>query len=524
MSRSIRRFLAIDLSLLALLVVLLAGLLLTGRIAIVTTDGVSMNPVYNQGDLVVVARRPTYRIGQIVAYRQPGQDLVVLHRIIGGNTSGYVVKGDNNQSTDPTRPARHELIGAAVLHIARGGVWFDRATSPTAVGIFAFLLLAGTGTAARNRRRRRRGFMSRPAQRSPAPAAPPRIFSSAAPVVTVVAGAAAVIGVVALAFGGLAWTRPVQQTVRTRLSVDQQMAFSYQTVVRTSAAYDSTTVTSPDPVFRRLANTVDVHLRYRGEPGSIAVDALLSTAGGWRSRLPLASRTAFGTHRRDAVLHLDLAAIDRRAQRAAAVTGIPASQVDIAVVPRVITAGRAAFAPALHLTLTPLQLSLAGDASSLTAIRSTRTPSLTRTSAGLTIVGRRVSVTAARTLSELLLLGALLVLGLLAALALVSRPVTEGIAIRRHYSPLLVPVHPMPPPVGRPVVEVSDFATLVKVAHRYGLLVMHWSRAGVETFVVQDDAITYRYRTAVGGSAAPDDPTAGWAGSASSTSPLSVDS
>jgi hypothetical protein len=35
------------------------------------------------------------------------------------------------------------------------------------------------------------------------------------------------------------------------------------------------------------------------------------------------------------------------------------------------------------------------------------------------------------------------------------------------------------------------------------LLVLHWSRSGVETFVVQDDATTYRYRTGFGDLSAP---------------------
>src|SRR5664280_1181700 len=140
-------------------VLLLACAVATGRVGYVTTNGVSMNPVYYQGDLVVVARADSYKIGQIVAYRLPAKHLVVLHRIIGGDASGYIVKGDNNQSTDPTRPAGDQLIGRAVLHIAHGGIWFDRVTSPTALGILAFLLLAGGGGAVQTRRRRRRGTM-----------------------------------------------------------------------------------------------------------------------------------------------------------------------------------------------------------------------------------------------------------------------------------------------------------------------------------------------------------------------------
>ena len=52
----------------------------------------------------------------------------------------------------------------------------------------------------------------------------------------------------------------------------------------------------------------------------------------------------------------------------------------------------------------------------------------------------------------------------------------------------------MPAPQGRQVIDVTTFPTLAKLAERYGLLVLHWNRSGVETFVVQDESITYRYR------------------------------
>jgi hypothetical protein len=63
----------------------------------------------------------------------------------------------------------------------------------------------------------------------------------------------------------------------------------------------------------------------------------------------------------------------------------------------------------------------------------------------------------------------------------------------------------MPTPLGRPVVDVVDFSTLAKLAQRYGLLVMHWSRSNVETFVVQDEGTTYRYRAGTGSSETPAD-------------------
>jgi hypothetical protein len=70
----------------------------------------------------------------------------------------------------------------------------------------------------------------------------------------------------------------------------------------------------------------------------------------------------------------------------------------------------------------------------------------------------------------------------------------EGEAIRRRYASMLARVQPVPIPAGHRVIDVTTFPTLAKLADRYGLLVLHWARSDVETFIVQDENTTYRYR------------------------------
>ncbi len=136
----------------ALMAVFGAWAVITGQVSYVGTYGVSMNPVYYQGDLVIVLKHDSYQIGQIVAYRgtQPGQK--VLHRIIGGDAvHGFVFKGDNNQSIDPLHPTEDRLIGRAALHIPKGGVWLGPLLSPTGLGMLGFLFVS-SGGAIRTRR------------------------------------------------------------------------------------------------------------------------------------------------------------------------------------------------------------------------------------------------------------------------------------------------------------------------------------------------------------------------------------
>src|SRR5471032_1174457 len=114
-----RRFLAAALiwGLVALGWFCLAPPALGGWTNYVVTDGISMQPHFHGGDLVLVRTETNYRVGQIVAYRSKVLNTVVLHRIIGRDGSRYLFKGDNNNFVDIDHPARSQLVGALWLHI-----------------------------------------------------------------------------------------------------------------------------------------------------------------------------------------------------------------------------------------------------------------------------------------------------------------------------------------------------------------------------------------------------------------------
>ncbi len=471
-----------------------AGIALaSGQIAIVTTHGVSMNPVYYQGDLVIVARASSYSVGEIAAYKLPGKDEVALHRIIDGNSEGFIFKGDNNQSVDPPRPRGDELVGRAVLHLPQGGLWLQTLTSPPVLGLVAFTLLAGGGAAAttRHRRKRRRASVSRhistrPAQHQVLDGLPSSLRISAA--------LGAVLALMGVALGVLAWSAPAEEPSTSQVKSGTRMDFSYTAAVGQSPAYDETTANSPDPVFRKLANTVDVHFSYHGEPGTVTVTADLSTPGGWHSNVSLTRPEAFSGNDYEGSVRLDLATLDAKAQAASAVTGLPAGPLTIALTPRVTSATGTEFQPELKLSLTPLQLALTGGPDSLTITNTTTTQQATMVPRMIAwnVVG--ISAAAARVVSAVLFLAGLAIGVVIVLFARRTAPAGEGSVIRRRYAALLVRVHPMPAPQGRPVIDVTTFPTLAKLAERYGLLVLHWNRSGVETFIVQDENITYRYR------------------------------
>jgi len=459
---------------------------------LVKTQGISMEPRFSTGDLAVLLPADGYAVGDVVAYRSELLQTVVMHRIVAEDGGRFVLQGDNNDWLDPELIPPDAVLGALALRVPQGGAWMDRLTAPPVLAGTALLLLAG-GTATQTRRsHRRRGTMSRHAARPTfAPprldALPPALHGAA----SVVAGAVLLSCLV----GVVAWTTPTTERTTVPRATGGAVEFSYSAAVAPSPAYDGTVVTSPDPVFRRLAEVVEVRYAYAGPPATVAVVAELSTASGWRTTLPLAQRSAVPTGEQQGAVRLDLPALATRAQAAAAATGLPVERVAVRVVADIQAVGAAAFRPALPLDLTPLRLELAGDPAALRVTDPAQTAVAVEADRRLGVLGRTLPVKVLRVVSAGVLLAGLLAGALLLTVARRSAPRSEADGIHRRYASILVEVQPMPSAAGRPVVDMTAFSTLARLAERYGLLVLHWSRSGVETFVVQDDSTTFRYRS-----------------------------
>jgi hypothetical protein len=229
----------------------------------------------------------------------------------------------------------------------------------------------------------------------------------------------------------------------------------------------------------------------------VSVTARLSTPGGWHSTVPLEAWSRVAGDEHEGTVRLDLEAFEARADAASGATGLPAGPISIAVTPRVKTGKGSVFEPTLELSLSPLQLALVGDAKGLTVTDSTMTARSISAPRTLSLLGGQLNVHRARTMSVILMLGALVAAGIIGLIARRTSPTDEASAIHRRYGPLLVRVRPMSPPPGRPVIDVTVFATLVKLAERYGLLILHWTDTNVETFIVSDEGGIYRYTARV---------------------------
>jgi signal peptidase I len=128
---------------------------LGGPAGYVLVSGHSMNPLYHTGDLVLVRRHSSYKIGDIIAYRVPKGDAMagsqVIHRIVGGNAAhGFVVQGDNRSAPDVWRPTPTDIVGSASVQIPHAVVALQFLRSPLLLGLFAasfvFVFVLGSRT------------------------------------------------------------------------------------------------------------------------------------------------------------------------------------------------------------------------------------------------------------------------------------------------------------------------------------------------------------------------------------------
>ncbi len=470
---------------------------LGGATGYVETHGTSMEPRFHTGDLAVVRASDQYNVGDVVAYHSDLLHTTVLHRVIAIRDGRYTFQGDNNAWTDPETPTEDRLIGKLALRVPHGGVWLTRLSGLPGLALLALAVVTVSGTvpggvSQRTPRRRQKGV------RKMTPRVPrarvPFTDGPRSPGWSASALAATLLGLLGLGLGAFAWTGPATRTVVGRQPCDCAVTFSYTAHVAPGPAYDDTTVTSPQPVFRALADSVEVRFLYRGGPGTVSVVAELATASGWRSTVPLAGRHHFEGPAYQGRVRLHLDGLTERAERAADVIGLPADQVTVTVRPRFTDDSGHVFTPELPLTLTATTFAPA-DGATLHQKGSDSAPAMTRVPRTLSLAGHELTARVAR-LAAPLLLALALVLGALATLwSRLTPPLTEATLLRRRYGHLVVPVAPVAAPLGRPVVDVTDLATFAKVAERHGLVVLHWSCDGVETFVVQDEGTTYRFRS-----------------------------
>jgi signal peptidase I len=365
---------ALVLAALVLAWVFFAPVQLGGSTLYSATVGISMVPLFHQGDLAVVRRASSYRVGDIALYESPVLHRPVLHRIVVIQDDRYYFKGDNNDFVDPGYATGSDLLGKLWFHVPRAGRmlgWFGAPTHTALLaGIASALLLLGGRRRPTGRRRSRRAARSRSSgavRRSARPGFLRRPRKSAENI-----AGATLLGLAGIALAA-GFGAPLGRTDSVT-GFHQTGTFSYSArTLRPESAYPTGLAEPGQPLFLNDFDTLSLDFAYRFETrlahrvhGTISLRALIASGSTWHELYTLEKTTRFSGD----VVHssgaFSLRELQTLTNRISLESGTVGAQYTIDLQPIVhvkgVVDGRpitSSFSPVLPFTLSPLVLSLA---------------------------------------------------------------------------------------------------------------------------------------------------------------------
>ena len=478
-----------------------------GLVAYVIVNGNSMQPLYQQGDLVIVHKAAEYRVGDIVTYRNPDIG-PVIHRIIGQQGDHYILKGDHNTWTDSFLPLSADIIGKAWIQLRSVGKIFGYLRNPwilsIAVACIGALFLF-TAIPTQTKKRPRRHLQTRKEPLFPMKS----IFEKWDDWLFVLAVLA--IAAVALAVAG--FTHPINRTLLKDIHYEQQGVFSYSALEGANhEVYETSGIQTGEPVFHQLINKVKFQFDYQmtsdnpvQAQGTVRLVARLSSEDGWQKTLELQPAIPFIGTKISVNGTLYLGAIQAILDNLEAQTGIQRQNYTVYIVPQVTLKGSIGdqpitenFAPQLQFQFDRLEMQLiqpdpTGPNPLYPNTNGLLKQPYTETNT-LSFLGVAIHVLAIRWISIILLV---LSLGGLAALAtFVYRTVDnegEPARIQRKYGTLLVSVNKGLPGRDEQVKDVGTMEDLARLADKDGRSILHGVKGRNHVYFVQDSEIVYRY-------------------------------
>jgi signal peptidase I len=478
---------------------------LGGRTSYAVVYGTSMEPHFHRGDLVLLRKRPSYRVGEVVAYRSVKLRRDVLHRIVALRGGRFTFKGDNNSFLDPEQPRASQLFGEEWLRVPGAGAQLERLRSPRnaaiVAGLAALLLFGGSGSTVRRRRGRR--------EEDGEPVGDSGGRSNAPPLGTALVVAGGVGLALSLVVALTAFTRPESRTLVSPDVYVKRGAFSYSAHVPVGPVYTDPELRAPAPVYLKLVRRLDVAFAYSTRSaaplqlaGTGRLDAVLGDGSGWSRELPLVSSRPFVAGRTTLHGRLDLQRLAALVRRFEAQTGEHNTLYKVELRARIELAGTAAgkhvhdvFAPALTLDLDQLRLQVerptdGGTGNSL--VRTEGAQGTSREAVSVGAFGQRLTVARARTLSGLATAAGLVCLLLGGLLSVRRRRGDEVAQVVRRYGDWIVEIAPGERPAGSER-RVASMDALARLAERYERLILHERGERADAFLVEDDGIVYRY-------------------------------
>ncbi|SDI50670.1 signal peptidase I [Alteribacillus bidgolensis] len=98
----------------------------------------SMEPTFSAGDLLFLKETEEIKVGSVILFEQKG--VLVTHRVVDVDTSGFRTKGDANTVLDANIVSPHEVRGIYAFHIPLFGYVIESIASIYSIMIGVFLI------------------------------------------------------------------------------------------------------------------------------------------------------------------------------------------------------------------------------------------------------------------------------------------------------------------------------------------------------------------------------------------------
>jgi signal peptidase I len=475
-----------------------APLNIGGQTSYVVVNGISMEPGFHRGDVVIMREASTYQIGDVVTYHNAEMGgAFVIHRIIGMEQDRYVLKGDNNSWLDAYHPAQDEIIGKLWIHSPQLGIAMQWLRLPVNMALTTALLGGILMTSMLIQPKKHGKGKNKPSGNSAGG----------------IEMALYTLGFIALVFLGLsifAFSRPATRTV-DKIKYQQTGVFFYSASV-IPGIYDTEMVRSGEPVFPKLTCSINVGFVYNlvGDQlqeisGSQQLNAYVSDAqSGWQRTIPLQAETTFSGNSYSTTAALDLCQVQTLVDSVGQETGFRPSTYILTIIPHVAINAKAAgqnlsdtFEPKLVFNFDKVHFYLAGGSKPETDPLRTSKDGLMNTTATqantVSALGFEFNVIDLRILGLVGLGFALFGLLILGWYIFNTAQSSQEALIRIKYGALIMEVYDRGFESVSPVIDVATIDDLAKLAERQNTMILHMMRDYLQFYLVQSEGTTYRY-------------------------------
>ncbi|MBK9928023.1 MAG: signal peptidase I [Anaerolineales bacterium] len=477
---------------------------LGGQASYVMVNGISMEPNYHTGDLVIVRKAQTYQVGDVVTYRDAILGDYIIHRIIAIGQDKYVFKGDNNSWIDVYRPTQEEIVGKQWIYIPKLGNFFKWMRVPLHLALMIVLLGGVLMKGMINSEKQ--GKQNRPSEG----------FGG------MLEGGLYLFGICTLIFLGLAVFAFIRPSTRPAdmIKYQQESHFSYS-ATGTPVLYDSNVVQSGEPVFPKLACFLNVDFTYsvsgdqlQGVSGAHQLVArVMDEQSGWQRTIPVNQPTAFSGNTFTSASIVDLCQVIALVNTLEQETGLRANTYTLEIIPQVkITANAAgtqitdSFDPKLVFRFDDVHFFLftpkgQDDPLNFSQQSSAQNPNVAAST--ISILGWEPTVSKVRTIALFGLavsMSGIILLGL-QAFATAQHSQEEWIKLR--YNALLVNVYERDIQPASTLIDVTTIDELAKLADRHNTVILHMTLNFLHCYLVQGNGVTYRFVFSAGKSSAP---------------------